>query len=513
MTTSDSIFLSALAALWQSIKTAWAESCIGRFLHRAWLGFRRLVAGSAICQFLWREGVWTRRWEDSLFCRTVDWVLNLIPRAFDWVHRKAARVIDNSIAMRLLGSLQSRMYLLVGLLFLIMLVAPHSMWNNLYGFAGVLALAALFYLGGLAQHEMKVQTKALSVFFAVYAIFVAYSFLLSDGRRLSLRFLCFHLTCLILVILLVSCIKNTKQLETLIFLLLLGLVIASLYGCYQRVIGIEVVASQQDLVLNEGMPARVYSFFDNPNNFAEILVMVMPFFLALLLNWKGAGAKLMVLLGAAICLVAIGMTYGRASWIGLALAFIVFVGMQNWRFIPLFVVLGLAAMPLLPQTIVNRIFTIGNMEDSSTSYRFAIYEAVGNLLKDRWHTGVGLGSDVVRSAFETYPTMFDGSYPIHAHNNYLQIWCEMGVGGILSFLALLLYQLKSGLRAFYNGYGSRRMKNLLAAAVAGFCGILVVSIAEYTWFYPRNMFLFWLLLGIISTCVKLGKEQEKAQTA
>lgn len=88
----------------------------------------------------------------------------------------------------------------------------------------------------------------------------------------------------------------------------------------------------------------------------------------------------------------------------------------------------------------------------------------------------------------------------------------MGIGGLISFAALLLYQIKSGLRAFYNGYGSRRLKNVLAAAVSAFCGILVISLAEYTWFYPRNMFLFWLLLGVIAACVKLGKDKEKART-
>ena len=126
-------------------------------------------------------------------------------------------------------------------------------------------------------------------------------------------------------------------------------------------------------------------------------------------------------------------------------------------------------------------------------------------LKDYGVTGVGLGSDVVTEAFQTYPTMFDGSYPIHSHNNYLQVWCEMGIGGLISFLALLLYQIKSGLRAFYEGFGSKKIKNVLAAALGAFGGILVVSIAEYTWFYPRNMFLFWMLFGIIATCVKLGK--------
>lgn len=509
-TEADSLILAALATLWAHICAAWKESVVGRTLHKGWLGFCALVRESVICQFLWRKSMWTRRWEDSIFCRIVDWVLNLIPNILKWVHRKAPTLTETSLFFRLLGFLQKKMYVLLGLFFFVMLIAPHSMWNNIYGLAGAAVLLVIFCLGGIVNERPRVQTKALSVFFALYAMFVAYGFVFSASRSASFRFLCFHLTCMIIVLLMVSAIESYQQLETMLLFLVAGLVIASFYGCYQRLMGIEVIASQQDLTLNVGMPGRVYSFFDNPNNFAEILVMVIPFFLALLANLKGFWTKLIVFIAMVPCLVAIGMTYSRSGWIGLAFAVLVFIGMQNWRFIPLCIVLGLAAIPMLPQTIVNRIFTIGNMQDSSTRYRFSIYEAVGNLLKDYGVTGVGLGSDVVKQAFQTYPTMFDGSYPIHSHNNYLQVWCEMGIGGLIAFAALLLYQIKNGLRAFYEGYGSRKIRYVLSAALGAFGGILVISVAEYTWFYPRNMFLFWLLFGIIAACIRLG-HQEKAK--
>ena len=40
-----------------------------------------------------------------------------------------------------------------------------------------------------------------------------------------------------------------------------------------------------------------------------------------------------------------------------------------------------------------------------------------------------------------------------------------------------------------------------------------MSVAEYTWFYPRNMFLYWFLFGLIAACLKLvgsGAEKEQA---
>ena len=192
-----------------------------------------------------------------------------------------------------------------------------------------------------------------------------------------------------------------------------------------------------------------------------------------------------------------------------ALATVVFIAFWNWKLLPLLVALGICCIPLLPETIYNRILTIGNTKDTSTSYRFAIYKASGVLMEDYWLRGVGLGSDILTKTFKGYPPMFDGNFPIHTHNNYLQMWAETGLFGGLSFLAMLVYQLKTGIKAYVAGT-DRRVKNLLAAAVAGFCGILLISVAEYTFFYPRNMFTFFFLFGVIAACVKLCRGPAQA---
>ena len=41
------------------------------------------------------------------------------------------------------------------------------------------------------------------------------------------------------------------------------------------------------------------------------------------------------------------------------------------------------------------------------------------------------------------------------------------------------------------------------AALGGLVGLLAIGLVEYTWFYPRNMFLFWILFAVIASAVKL----------
>lgn len=497
----NSVALRLLLAFWSFLKEAGRHSAIGRFLNRMERCFRRQARGSAICTFFWREGTAPRAWPHSISCQLFGGILNIPCAVAKWLYQLGRGVWDGSLFCRLLSTLGGASCFFMGLFMLVMLAVPHAQWNNIYGFAGAAALLVLLVMGSASRPRLRLELDRLGPYMIFYMGFICIALAGSIATRLSMRFFFFHLTGFLLVLVLVSAVRKYEQLQLAAALAVLGISIAALYGCYQGYVGVDIVASQQDMNVNAGMPGRVYSFFDNPNNFAELLAMLLPLDLALFLNshWRG---KLLSLLSLGVGAVAIGCTYGRASWIGLTIGVLVFLALVNWRLVPVVILLGLAAVPFLPETIYNRIMTIGNTSDSSTQYRFEIYDTSKFLMRDHWVRGVGLGTDVMKQVFLTYPTNFDGTYPVHTHNNYLQMWMETGIWGIISFLALLLYQLKSGLKAFCAST-DRRVKRLLAAAIGGFCGILVIGVAEYTWYYPRNMFTWWFLFGLIGACVKL----------
>lgn len=503
--TQSSVFVRLLLALWHAGRySAPARFC--RWLER---GVIRAFSGSVLWRFAWREGAVSRAWGKSLSCRLFTALINIPCALAKAIYKAGRRVWEASLFVRLLLALGGVSFFFLGLFMLGMLSAPHSMWNNTYALLGAVALTALFAVGSASRRAWRLELDELGPYMILYMACICIALAGSLSTHLSMRFFAFHVTGFLLVLLAVSSVRKYEQLQIMVSLAVVGISIAALYGCYQAYIGVDIVPSQQDMTVNAGMPGRVYSFFDNPNNFAEQLVMLLPLNLALFLNcrWRG---KVLSLISLGLGLVAIGATYGRASWIGLALAVVVFLALLDWRWVPVILVLGVAAIPFLPETIYNRILTIGNSEDSSIQYRFTIYDTTANLMRDYWVRGVGLGSDVMKQVFQTYPTNFDGSYPIHTHNNYLQMWGETGIWGILSFLGLLGWQLKRGVKAFLAA-PDRRVKRLLAAAVGAFCGILVIGLAEYTWFYPRNMFTYWFLFGVIAAGVKLVRQERPAQ--
>lgn len=505
----ESYIVGFFLRLWAVLCENWPQSGFAKFLDRLEHWVVRGVGESAVCHFFWRDGIVTRSWPDSLTCRVLSWLIDLPGVVCRWLYRVGKSFWDGPAVFRLVGKMGGTFVLPLGLFLMVMLMVPHAKWDNRYALMGAVALTGLFVVGNGSRADVRLEIQRLGPHFVLFMGFICFAFVTSISRRQSLRFVGFYLTLFLIVLLVVSAVRSYDQLKWLLILVVAGLTVASLYGCYQAVIGVEVVPSQQDMALNAGMPGRIYSFFDNPNNFAELLVMLMPFALALFLNaetWRG---KLWGLFALSVSAISLGATLSRSGWLGIALAVMVFLFLENWKLIPLILVLGVCALPLLPDFIYNRLLTIGNTQDSSLNYRFAIYQATGVLLKDYWVKGVGLGSDVLKTAFETYPAMFDGNYPIHTHNNYLQVWGEMGIFGLVTFLGTLVYQLKQGIKAYLRTT-DKRLRRFQAAAVAGFSGILLISAAEYTWFYPRNMFFYWALFAVILACAKLAPDEKVA---
>ena len=484
------------------IPAVWAESGTRRVLGRIGAGGGRLLRESNLWRLWKRDSALSQDWADSRLCMLLTGLVNLPGDLFAFLRRKFPNVWEGSAFLRACGCLSDRSELLTGILLLIMLLAPHAVWNNLYALIGVL-LVLLIHALGRKPGVNRLDVADTGPWMGFFLLAICRAVLASLDMSLSLRFFAFHLTALFIMLLTVSSIRDYKQAHRLTWLAVAGLTVASIYGCIQGVMGVEVVASQQDMVLNAGMPGRIYSFFDNPNNFAELIVLLLPLDIALILNASSRRERFLAILCLLPCIAALGLTYSRSSWIGFVLALLGFCAFYDWRLLPALVVVGLCCVPLLPDTILNRIRTIGNTSDTSTIYRFAIYEASGNLMKDYWGGGVGLGSDILTETFKDYPAMYDGNFPIHTHNNYLQVWAEMGLFGLLPFLGALCHVCKGGVRRVFRA--EKRLKALLSAALGSFAGILVISFAEYTWFYPRNMFLFWFVFGLIAACVKLAK--------
>lgn len=504
----NSLFLCAIWHIVQWFREIWPSSAVGGWFHRRAEMFRRWYHGSWVCQVAVREGAIARSWEGSVTCLLLTVIADLPSRFFRWLYRAAQPLWDGSVVFHLVTGVGGAVWFTAGALVMVMLSIDYAKWNNLYAFLGTVAITGLFILASGVQQRQRLQVRALNPYLVLLMAMAVFGTAASRSSSESLRFLVFYITAFLLVLVPLSGIHSYRQLHRMLCVMAVGLTVAGAYGCYQSYIGVEVNASQVDLLLNVGMPGRVYSFFDNANNFAGILVLLTPLLLGLLLNSRHWGTRLFLLVSLGACLVSMAATYSRTGYVGLVLAVMVFVALLNWRLVPVAIVAGLVALPFLPDTIWNRILTIGNTSDSSTTYRFHIWNKSFELLHDHWLTGAGLGSTVVNETFQDYPAMFNGARPVHTHNSYLQMWCEMGIFGMLVYLGMLGRQIKVALRAYTAA--SREIRTMLAAALGALTGSMAISLMEYTWYYPRAMFIFWFLMGVILVCVRLSRAERTA---
>lgn len=162
-------------------------------------------------------------------------------------------------------------------------VIPFSHWNNAYSLMGFVLLLALFYVGAMHQERFRLDAANIGFYpmllFGAMFLAVAFSYVPSE----SLRFLFYHISAALCVLVTVSAVRSVEDLKRLAAGGGVCVLVSSLYGVYQRIQGVEVNESYVDMTVNAGMPGRVESYFDNPNTFAEVLILLLPLVLALVL--------------------------------------------------------------------------------------------------------------------------------------------------------------------------------------------------------------------------------------
>lgn len=245
---------------------------------------------------------------------------------------------------------------------------------------------------------------------------------------------------------------------------------------------------------------RVYSTLANPNVLGEYLLLVIPSALVFFLKDKAKSLSKWVYLGiSGIMLICLILTQSRGCWLGFmatAAIFITFYEGRLWGLVPLV----LCAMPfVMPQSILDRLASIGDMGDSSTSYRVFIWMGAMGILRNYLIGGIGMGE----AAFaQVYPLFsYNAIVAPHSHNTFLQLLVEGGIPALATFIAVIVLALKSGHKA-YKSHPKKSTDALMILGIgSGIIGFLVQSMFDYTFYNYRVMAVFFMVSAIV-VCFK-----------
>ena len=482
------------------------RSALYRLLATVWRFFADLVQKS-FCARLWAGSETLRaRFESSLLCAWVDavirWLTEFVGKCFGWVVEPICTSRINRTLSRM-----SRYDLgwLYGIVFLVCYLCPDWLWRNQYAllFSGLLFGAMLLDAWNRGQSAFRVRDVGLSM--PIFAFAAGLAVINAYDRGEALRVFCFYLSAFLFCVSLVGTVTNRGRLMSILGFVYLTLLLTAAYAIVQRIQGVEVSASLTDLKMNAGMPGRVYSTLENPNNYAEFIVLTFPVSLIFCTGIVDRRWRTICTASLVVPVVALLMTYSRSGWVSFALAAVVFLALWDKRLLPLVVVAAVVALPILPDSVFNRILTIGNTADSSNRYRLYIWTSVLQMLGDHGLTGIGLGPGNFIPLYAGYSSPM-ASVAYHSHMLYLEVWLEMGLIGIVSFLGMYLGIVRRGLRAIR--HADPLVRHVLIACVSSLAGVSFVGAAEYIWFYPRVMFAFFIVLGVTLAAVKLAEESK-----
>ncbi|MDR0445986.1 MAG: O-antigen ligase family protein [Oscillospiraceae bacterium] len=265
------------------------------------------------------------------------------------------------------------------------------------------------------------------------------------------------------------------------------------YGILQYLRGASGASGWLDAEMFSGIGLRVYSTLGNPNVLAEYLLLVIPFSAALILTEKRAIAKLVFTGALGAMLLCMALTFARGGWLGLIIAAAVFLVMLDRRFI-LIGIVGLAALYfLLPDVIISRFLSIGNLKDGSTSYRVYIWLGTLSMLRDFWLVGIGPGVTAFNKMYPLYG--YNAVAAPHSHNQFLQLVCDAGVTALVIFVIILFSHLRS-LAASIARSTDKTLNYLRIAAISAMLGFLAQGVTDYSFYNYRVTLMFWASVGL-----------------
>ena len=272
-----------------------------------------------------------------------------------------------------------------------------------------------------------------------------------------------------------------------IFLSSLSLLIVSAIGVGEYLLG-KAELRWVDTARFGDIGGRVTSLFSNPNILAVYLLLCFPFSLwAIFKKPTRRRARLFYAATAILCALCIIFTWSRGAWLGLFLEcflFLLFHSKKSRTAIFGLLPAVLLSLPLLPHSLQNRLFSIGDVRESSNRYRLQTWRGTWKMLCEH-PFGIGIGEDAWRAVYPHYAVSGTKTVP-HAHNIFLQVMAEVGIIGLLLLLIILFFLIR-------NSFQKRQL-----AAFAAISGTLVMGTFDHLWYFAGMLLPFWTVLAFCS---------------
>ena len=410
-------------------------------------------------------------------------------------------LVSPSVALISLGAAAGAALILTNTLFGLFLAVLGAPILPTMVSAGIILLTAFsFVLKLLSNKGQQYVITPMSFLITAFLCLAAFSAVTSFNIPKSLLTLSLYVIFAVPYFLIVNNIKTKNEWYNLTFTFVISGFIVALYGIFQNYFMETTDLSWIDEDMFSDIGIRVYSTLDNPNVLGQYLVLVTPIAFALFYSAKNALSKVLFALMTAAMFLCLVFTWSRAAWVAIVLAIGFFLVMKDRRWSSL-AVLALIILPfVLPESIISRITSIGNVKDSSTAYRVSIWIASLRMAGDYWLSGIGIGTGAFERVYQNY-ALNGAGFALHSHNFYLQLVVEMGIIALILFILIVFSSFKQIVSIKQKNSVN---KNVAIAVGGALIGYLFQGVAENLWYNYRMILIFWILIGILQSGAMLS---------
>jgi putative inorganic carbon (HCO3(-)) transporter len=254
----------------------------------------------------------------------------------------------------------------------------------------------------------------------------------------------------------------------------------------------------------------------NPNVMAGALVLLLPLALALpIYAWPRLGwfERALAMLAGAAALVVLVWTQSRGAWLGIVAALGVLVALRwrwGWLALPLAALAaGLAAWQIGFGRVANAV--LASQALGSAEQRLEIWSRALYMLQDFPFTGIGMGAfrQVATLLYPFFLAGPDAEIP-HAHNIFLQVGVDLGLPGLVAWVALLISVCACACLVYRRG--RRQQDTVLAALAAGLLAsqvtLVVHGLTDAATWGTRPAVVVWAIWGLAMAAVSVTTEPQ-----
>jgi len=375
--------------------------------------------------------------------------------------------------------------------------------------APVLAFISFYFAYADAKEDMrKISIGVTGRIIMIYIVYIAFGLLYSSNFASTLQTVLMYLTMFMVYISAYNIISGRRKLDFVFLAISISAGIAGIIAFIQYIAYIFFRSSSvylwdfaDNIVFNylpirvmlENPNGRMSSTFNNPNIFAEFMIMAFPF--AVYYSFIGINNTYRKICTAAIFSIAFGIafSFSRSGYVALVLIMI-FYAISKIRKYTMVITGVLSAFLICQRPVVERFFSIPDI-DTSTEKRLDIWSQGIKVITGKPVFGHGAGVENIWNILRK-----QGIETPHMHNILIQILSEGGIVGLIIFTAVIWQMLRTAFVLIEEETYAHIVGITIIAYITGF---LATGMTDFPLMTPKLVGMFLLVAGIADGGAKI----------